>query len=383
MPGDYDIDAIIMHRNRVCEIEVLHSKESQCQRLASAMQMRFPELIRFCLAGSYTHPALTLPDGFLSESTSRLQSLSLVQVIFPALPKLLLSATHLVSLTLWGISGYISPEEIVTGLSGSLNLKNISIKTESSLSRPNWGSRRPPPPVRIVLPALTRFMFDGVSKCLDDLVARIDAPLLDTVRINFIEELMFDLAQLAQFMKRATRFQALNEAHVVLWSSSIEVLSHPPKMFRTLDGISGFKISCEEVDWGFSTLEQLFTSLSPPIHTVEHLYIHGFRYFLSNWQEYMESNQWLEIFHPFTAVKNLYVINEFAQCIAPALQNLAGGSVTEVLPALENLFLEELQPLGLIPEGIGKFVAARQLSSHSITISLWETDYYTVNIPPF
>jgi hypothetical protein len=67
----------------------------------------------------------------------------------------------------------------------------------------------------------------------------------------------------------------------------------------------------------------------------------------------MESMRWLRIFHPFTAVKNLYVIKEFAQCIAPGLRRLVGDRATDVLPALENLFLEELEPSDLFRKTLG------------------------------
>jgi hypothetical protein len=88
--------------------------------------------------------------------------------------------------------------------------------------------------------------------------------------------------------------------------------------------------------------------------------------------------QWLEIFHPFTAVKNLYVSKEFTQCIAAALQELVGERATGVLPALENIFLEGLQlsiQVGVEKVGVENFVAARQLSSHPITVSLWKRDW--------
>jgi hypothetical protein len=45
--------------------------------------------------------------------------------------------------------------------------------------------------------------------------------------------------------------------------------------------------------------------------------------------------------------------------------------MTEVLPILQNIFLEELQPSGPVQEGIGQFVAARRLSGHPITVSSW------------
>jgi len=46
--------------------------------------------------------------------------------------------------------------------------------------------------------------------------------------------------------------------------------------------------------------------------------------------------------------------------------------MTEVLPTLENIFLEGLQPSGPLQEDIEKFVAARQLTSHSVVVSRWD-----------
>jgi hypothetical protein len=75
---------------------------------------------------------------------------------------------------------------------------------------------------------------------------------------------------------------------------------------------------------------------------------------------------------PFTAVKNLYLCREFGPGITAALQELVGARITEVLPSLQNIFVESLQPSGTFQENIGQFVAARQLSDHPITISDWD-----------
>jgi hypothetical protein len=80
----------------------------------------------------------------------------------------------------------------------------------------------------------------------------------------------------------------------------------------------------------------------------------------------------LEFFHPFTGVKNLYLSTGFAQCIAPALRELVGERATEVLPALQNLFLAEIQPSEHVQQAIEQFVCARQLSSHPIVVSKWD-----------
>ncbi|KAI0260331.1 hypothetical protein BGY98DRAFT_1119914 [Russula aff. rugulosa BPL654] len=101
------------------------------------------------------------------------------------------------------------------------------------------------------------------------------------------------------------------------------------------------------------------------IPAVEHLYIYEI-IFATRWQDDIEDSQWLEVLHPFTAVKYLYLSREFTSRMAPALQELAG----EVLPSLQNLFLEDLLSSGGPVQGaIGKFVVARQLA-----VSYWDRE---------
>jgi hypothetical protein len=203
---------------------------------------------------------------------------------------------------------------------------------------------------------------------LEDLVAQIDAPLLDTIATIFFHQLIFDIPQLAQFMRRTARFQAINEAHVVFDLYNVEVGSLPP-------GHSGeqptLQISCQcrELDWQLSSLAQVFPSFFPSIYMLEHLYIYRPRYSNPRWQDDIENMQWLEVFQPLTAVKNLYVVKDFAQPISLALQELVGERVTEVLPALESLSVEELQPTGPVQKAFGQFVAARQLLGHPVAVS--------------
>jgi hypothetical protein len=87
-----------------------------------------------------------------------------------------------------------------------------------------------------------------------------------------------------------------------------------------------------------------------------------------NWQDNTENAQWLELLHPFTAAKNLYLSEEIARRIVPALEELVGARATEVLPSLKNIFLEG-QPSGPIQEDIQQFVATRQVSGHPVAVS--------------
>jgi len=137
-------------------------------------------------------------------------------------------------------------------------------------------------------------------------------------------------------------------------------------------------ISCKASEWQLSSLEQVCTSSLPPVSTLGGLYI-AERSFPQPpcWQDDVENTLWLEFLHLFAAVKNLYVSKEFVPRIAPSLQELVGGRTTEVLPILENIFLEGFQPsLEPLHEGIEKFVTARQrLKSHPVAVSRWDRRY--------
>ena len=369
IPEDYDFNAAMVHPNRVCEIRLLHLTISQLQRLASAMQEPFPALIhlKLGLSDSYTCPASTIPDGFLGGSAPRLQSLMLHSIPFHSIPRLLLSATALVRLTLWDIphSGYFEPEAIVASLVVMANLKSLTIGSSSPHYFPDRESRRPP--THTFLPALIHFEFRGVSRYLEDLLARINAPLLNSFFITFLYQLVFDLPQLVQFMERTTKFQALNETHVDMNYNGIRVESSS----RTSEEMSGFSITCEEFNWRLSSMAQVLESFFPSLYVVEHLYIYGSRYYLTGWQHDVE------IFYPFTFVKNPYLSKKFTQFIAPALKELveeAREGVVDVLPALETLFFEEPQPSGAVTavwDSIGLFVVARKLLGHPVAVSHW------------
>ena len=375
MPMGYNFTAIINnHRARVCKIDLLHLTNSHLKRLASAMKEQLPALIHLMLDfHDDFHRPLVLSDGFLGGSAPRLQTLSLRSIPFPSLPNLLMSATDLVRLTLWNIphSGYFSPDAIVTSLAVLTNLASLTIDFESPLSHLNRERRRPPPQTRTVLPALTRLGFKGASEYLEYLVAFIESPRLESIWITLFYQLIFDIPQFSQFMARTTMFQDLNEAHVFFDDSGVQVGSHPPK--RTFSERSRLRISCSKLNWQLSSAAQVVTTFFPSIYKLEHLYIYGPHYYPSLWGNNIENMEWLEIIRPFTAVKNFYVSEKFTQCIAPALQELVKERVTEVLPALERIFLENFnRQQGSVQNAIMQFIDARRLLGHHGTILQWD-----------
>jgi hypothetical protein len=94
-------------------------------------------------------------------------------------------------------------------------------------------------------------------------------------------------------------------------------------------------------------------------------------YLRSNWQDNIENSLWLELLQPFTAVKNLYLSEEFESRIMPSLQELVGERMAEVLPTLQNIFLEGLDTSGPVQKAIQQCVARRQ-ASQPIAVSRWD-----------
>jgi hypothetical protein len=105
---------------------------------------------------------------------------------------------------------------------------------------------------------------------------------------------------------------------------------------------------------------------------VEHLYIYEDPRLPRRLQMDMEDMLWLEILPLFTAVKNLYVSKELLPRIALALRGYIWGRMTEVLPTLQNVFLEGLLPSAPIQGDIDLLM--QQHPDHSITVSHWERE---------
>jgi hypothetical protein len=365
--------AALEQSNRVCQV-ILRGLDWQLEKVLAAMQVLFPELTDLRLFSDDETPRVIL-DSFLSGSAPRLQYFLLSGIPFPGLPKLLLSANRLVYLDLIDIphSGYISPEAMVALLCALSSLDSLSLEFQSHQSHPEWESRSLPPPKRSILPALDQFRFKGVTEYLEELVTFIDAPQLNLLYITFFNQIDFDFARLSRFINYTPTFTALNEAHVQFDDSTASV------KLRYRSSMSGFydlliNISCREPDWQLSSIEQVCNSSLHPLSTVEDLYIEH-EYSQLVWKnDAIENTLWLQLLLPFTVVKNLYLSKEFAPGIAITLQELVGDRITEVLPNLQNIFVEGLESSGPLQENIGQFVTARQLSGHPVTVSDWDKD---------
>ena len=364
-----DLVAALRQRNRVYKVELNAIPNSLLMSIE--LDMPFPLLTDLELR-SNDRAAPILPDFFLGGSAPRLLSLKLQRIPFPSLPRLLYTATDLVTLHLFEIprSGYISPAAIVTALSMLTRLKSLHLDFDPSQ---HWThgveSQRQLPLKRTVLPALTEFYLWSDREYMEDMVSKIDTPLLNSARIAFSGQPDSDTPLLCAFISRTvTRTEVFNELHrakVAIRKDALHLTlfqSEESKMLK-------LRFSCNAPDWRFSSLAQICNSLLPPLlPTLEHLEIFADKLY---WGFSMENAQWLGLLLPFSSVKDLVLFDDLVNLIAPALKELTGERVSEVLPALQNLFLKGSYPSApskYVQEAIEQFVIARQLSGQPVIL---------------
>jgi hypothetical protein len=139
-------------------------------------------------------------------------------------------------------------------------------------------------------------------------MARIDAPFLADLYITFFHQPILDTPQLvAQFISRTPNFKAHKSCFSMTpfrsysnWVRS-RCEPHAKRQIGNFRCGSGLHVP-HSLGWNAS-----------------HLYICEGEYPLSRWQDDVENDQWLEILHPFTTVKNLYLSKGVVPRIAPAL----------------------------------------------------------------
>jgi hypothetical protein len=392
---DHCVDNVIAaleHNNRVCEIDMASLTNTELENILEAMQKPFPALTRLDLSADQMSNGgkaqlIRVPDSFLGGSAPKLRTLSLysIPVPFPGLQKLLWSAVDLNELYLSKIphTVYFSPEAIVTCLSALPKLKTLHLTFKSPRSRPDRESRLTPHPTRatlVLLPVLTWLTFKGVSEYFEDLVAQIDAPLLDDLSITFFHQLTFNTPHLAQFISRAPRLapslRTHDEAHIVFEDHTVRFTLPLPSLTSS-DAEIRLGITCRHQDLQLSSVKQVCASSLPLafIPMVKHLRIEEDMGSLG-WprENDIQKSEWLGLLYQFTAVKSLYLTEKLVPRIVPALQELVKRRAvnSSVLPALQCLFLEGLHTSGPVQQAIRPFISAQELTSHPITVSYWD-----------
>jgi hypothetical protein len=360
-----NVIAALGHPDRVRRVRLSVTK-LQLKKIATVMQRPFPALTHLWLSSKDSHvPILTA--SFLGGTAPSLEEVCISGIPFPSLPTLLLSTSDLVVLRLYDIpyNGGLPPETIVARLAALTKLETLFIEFRG------WQLRlqRPPaPPTRSVFPALTTFGFRGASEYLDDLVAQIDTPRLDDLRVFYIGPLntqVTQFSQLAQYLSRTADFKParFTDARVEFRGNTVYII---------LDAAAGqgahhrltVQMSCIGLDRQVSQVARVLAQSAAVLADVGRLSI-GERVRLPLWRDGMDV-EWLELLRPFAAVETLRVSWWSGWLIARALERATAESVAGVLPALQSLYREEV-PVGAAG-AFERFVAMRQRSGRSVAV---------------
>jgi hypothetical protein len=223
------------------------------------------------------------------------------------------------------------------------------------------------PVTRALLPALTRFEFRGPSKYLAEFSSRIDGPRLNEIHLRYSSQLVdFQVAQLFQFLDRSEdpKLALIRRAQVNFLRPRVifDMYPHPDSNPACVSSLFDCKVLGKQI----LHLAQVFGQPSAIVSGVVHLKLS-----LNHPHADRHDNAWLRLFRQCSAIRALHVSGKFAGHIALALDGVAAEVVAEVLPALDLIYIVG-QPVSCVE----KFLAARRLSAHPVTIVEREAEFY-------
>jgi hypothetical protein len=362
-PEDEDnIMAALQHTDRVRSISSTVS--SSLLNKLSTISKPFLELEDLVLL-SKDKLQFTPPSPFWWGD--RLRTLESTRVAFPSLPQLLLPSQSLVDITLDEIpsAGYFSPEAFANALCGMNQLQTLALHFLSYPPRRNYLSLPPSPGDRVVLPVLTHFKYRGVSKYLDTLIARIDAPRLEGIAITFFSQPTLEASQLDSFINRIESWRPPSEADIASSLGTISITFTTRDVYRRLQ----LEVSCEQFDWQLSSISQICDRFSPSLFGVEKLGIVTAG--RTKAPDDMDDEQWLRLLRVFDGAKDICVTNELAADILGVLR-LADEGPKIMLPALQNILIQQwpVSPIEPFWDSVESFITQRQLIGRAVQVNI-------------
>ena len=380
LEGAKTIVATFKERDRICTID-LRAVPALLWKPFLAMIEPFPVLTSLTLhsGGFYLR---NLPDSFLGGAAPRLQELHLYGIPFPALGNLLLSTSNLINLHLEEIphSGYITPQAMVTSLPALTRLESCILEFRSRRSVHEQTSQRSLTTKRVVLRALIRLKFQGDSEYLEEIVSQIDAPLIKSFTTTFFDRPVFNIPQLRDFISRTEPLRAPHRVDIAFRASGAIVAFCPQ---NAVDDHTALTLGVKSSQFGpqFSSLVQLCGSSLPPLPTLECLHT---RSDACTVQPKIRTTPWVELLRLFSSLKNVDLSGKLVSHVAFALKVLSEGyatlGVTEVLPSLQKILVDERWVRKRDREAIEEFVIARQRSGSPVVVQYKENRACIVHV---
>ena len=359
-PGDDEnIIAALKQSGRVGSISL--TVTSSLLETLSAISEPLSELEELVLL-SQGDVQRTLPSTFLWGP--RLRTLHSTRIAFPSLPPLLSPCQDLVDLQLHEIpsSGYFPPEAFANALSGTPQLRSLTLHLLSFPRRRSLLGLPPSPGERIVLAALTHLKYQGTSKYLDVFVARIDAPRLGETNITFCCQPTMDASELGRFIARTEIHTSLIQADV---ETSTDVISIS-LFYSSASTPLRVQISCKQLEWQLSCMSQVCDQISPFLSGVVILGIIPVQPL--GGRDDWNGEEWLDLLRSFkfSSVTSFWVAYELTTDILCVIGSAKEGN-TAMLPSLRRVRLE--RPIAMDGpswDSMQSFITARWISGRPV-----------------
>ena len=344
-PEDEDnIVAALEHPSRVRYIDI-NGEAPLIKKVAITLRKSFPVLTGLELGTSEDSVIpVVLSRRFLGGSAiQHLHHLHLTDISFPQLSSPLSSARNLLSLTIAEMpaNGYISPDAMVKSLATLTRLEHLYISFYEEISPSDqWGSHTHPQ-TRTILPALTDLNYDGRSEYLEEFLARIDTPRVNSVKIEYSIHRIQAL-QLSRFIERTeiVKIDPFTRAQVY-FSPDDSLLGLNRSQEAWTQGGFYLKI-IGTVSFGVQVrvMMHLVGQLAASVFSkVDDLFVH--RDNRKQQSGGMGLTKFLRLFRLFPAVETLRLSGKLAVSVASALEDITEEMVTDLLPALSMIRISE------------------------------------------
>ena len=321
------------HRVRHVDLSVWYL---DLEKLIPVMEKPFPVLTYLRLASEYLDGPF-IPRELLGGSAPPcLREITLTRIPIPTLPHLISSASGLVKLRLSVIlsESIPTPEAMAACLATLIRLEYFSFELYERM----YPSPSPPPGTRVVLPALTSFIFNGPSPYLADLVAQINAPRVNLIDIQYACGLDFQATELSTFIGYSNiRPSHFGHAKIYIEDEKVSL-----KLYPKINLVPSIAILVSSMFRGqyaqVVNLALLLRKTSTIVSDVIHLEIDSE---LDGPEEdkALDDIRWLDLFHPFISLESLRVSSRFAKSVAKEM-TVGMATDTQVLPALNSTSLE-------------------------------------------
>jgi hypothetical protein len=197
---------------------------------------------------------------------------------------------------------------------------------------------------------------------LEALLPHVTTPLLETLKLQFFNQLTFSVPRLLQFMTTTDNFR-FNSVRLLFYHEAVAVF-----IFPTVETeICSFKVDvyCEHLDWQVSSVAQILSVLSPLFSNVVDITLDYRGHTLSSESHnQVDRAQWRELLGSFRNVKTLRVHNGLVRDLSHCLQ-LDGEPPLELLSELTEL----VRPAGSVNDKtFSAFIHEREVAGQPVNL---------------